>query len=124
MSTKILVIDDDESILDAVSLILQDEGYEVSSSIKGDEAVSLVHAFKPDVILLDVLMSGKDGREICMLLKRDASTRQIPIIMISAHPTAQADAKTSGADAFLAKPFDTDQLLKMISRYTSPKPHN
>lgn len=119
MSKKILIIDDDESILDAVSLVLEEEGYIVDVMLKGDEAFDKIAAFKPDAILLDVLMSGKDGRDICRKLKKDEATKNIPVIMISAHPSAKEGAIAVGADAFLPKPFDTQDLLDMVKKYTS-----
>lgn len=117
MAKKILIVDDDESILDAVSLVLEEEGYDVSVTIKGDEIFEKLEIFKPDAILLDVLMSGKDGREICKKLKKDDKTKGIPIIMISAHPSAKESTLSCGANAFLAKPFDTQELIDMVDRF-------
>lgn len=113
---KVLLIDDDESILDAISLILEDEGYLIKTTLKGEEAYHTVAEFMPDVILLDVLLSGKDGREICKNLKANPSLKHIPIILISAHPNAEKSIKTCGADYFLAKPFDTEILLKTVKK--------
>lgn len=112
---KILVVDDDESILDAISLILQDSGHTVESATKGSQVYTKVHAFQPDLILLDVLLSGSDGRTICKKLKENPETKRIPIIMISAHPTAERSVKEYGADYFLAKPFGIDELLQAVS---------
>jgi len=118
MVKRVLVVDDDESILDAISLILEEEGYEVKTVFKGQETYKAIENFKPDIILLDVLMSGNDGREICKRLKADGTTKKIPVIMISAHPTLDKGATACGAEDFLAKPFDTDDLLKKINKYT------
>jgi DNA-binding response OmpR family regulator len=117
-SSRILVIDDDESILDAIRLILETEGYFVETTFKGEETFKKVSNFKPDLILLDVLMSGTDGRHICKELKNDLVTKKIPVIMISAHPTAKKGAEESGADGFLAKPFDTTQLLETLKKHS------
>ena len=117
MQKKILVVDDDESILDAVSLLLSDYGYEVLSIFKGEEIYEKIKEFHPDLILLDVLMSGKDGREICKNLKSIADTRRIPIMMMSAHPNAKQGANECGADGFISKPFEIESLLSLISRY-------
>lgn len=117
MPNKILVVDDDESILDAISMILEDAGYEVEITFKGEETFTKINEFNPDLILLDVLMSGNDGRHICKKLKTQESTRRIPIIMISAHPSAEGSTKECGADDFLAKPFDTTELLTIIKKY-------
>jgi len=119
MSNKILVVDDDQSILEAISLILEEEEYIVQTTTKGEEVYTKLHTFKPDLILLDVLMSGKDGREICKKIKSDEKTKSIPIIMISAHPSAEKSIKECGAEDFLAKPFETKDLLQKISQFIS-----
>src|SRR4051812_19978109 len=90
----ILVIDDDPSILDATKFILEDIGYAVITSEKGEYAENLLkNNHLPDLIILDVLLSGKDGREICRILKTQENTKNIPIIMVSAHPKADASVK-------------------------------
>lgn len=116
---KILVVDDDPDILDALQLMLEDAGYEVTTSEKGDYAENLrdTNGGLPDVIILDVLLSGKDGRLICQKLKGQDETRHIPIIMISAHPNARQSVTAVGADDFVAKPFDMDELLAKIAKY-------
>ena len=118
-ATKILVVDDDPDILDALQLMLEDAGYEVTTSEKGDYAENLrdTNGGLPDVIILDVLLSGKDGRLICQKLKGQDETRHIPIIMISAHPNARQSVTAVGADDFVAKPFDMDELLAKIAKY-------
>jgi DNA-binding response OmpR family regulator len=114
---KILVVDDDLDILDALQFMLEDAGYEVTITEKGEYAENLrdTNGGLPDVIILDVLLSGKDGRIICQKLKSQEDTKHIPIIMISAHPNAKQSAQAVGADDFLAKPFDMDVLLTRIS---------
>lgn len=114
---KILVIDDDKDILEPISIILEIAGYQVFTSVKGDEAYNIVDKFRPDIILLDILMSGSDGRIICKRLKQDDSTKNIPIIMMSAHPAAKFDSTNSGAEGFIAKPFDTNILLSIIQEH-------
>jgi DNA-binding response OmpR family regulator len=117
MTKKILVIDDDESILDAVSLILEENDYEVKSTLKAEEAYPKAIEFQPDLILLDVLLSGKDGREICKDLKEQSETKDIPVVMISAHPSARASVKEFGADDFIAKPFQVEDLLSSVEKH-------
>lgn len=120
MAKRILVIDDDPGILDAVSLILTDSGYQVEILLKADKAYEKVAVFKPDLILLDVLMSGNDGREICKNLKTDSETKNIPIVLTSAHPDVSSYAKNYQADGFLAKPFDIDVLLDTVKKKMKP----
>lgn len=113
----ILVVDDDPDILVFLQVILEDEGYTVVTSEKGEYLEQLHNGGLPDLILLDMLLSGKDGREIVKYLKREPETSLIPVIMISAHPSAEKEALQAGADDFLAKPFNIDKLLAKITRH-------
>lgn len=117
MKKKILVVDDDEDILEPLALLLESEGYLVETIAKGERTQKRVASFKPDLILLDVLMSGSDGREICKQLKATAKTKKIPVILMSAHPGASKDSIDAGADAFIAKPFETVALLELIKEH-------
>lgn len=123
LGKNILVVDDDPDILDALQFTLEDAGYAVVTSLKGDYAENLRdgNGGLPDLIILDVLLSGKDGRLICRKLKSQDETRHIPIIMISAHPGARESVKEVGADDFLAKPFDVDALLARIAHHLPPR---
>lgn len=113
----ILVVDDDPDILIFLQVILEDEGYTVVTSEKGEYLEQLHNGGLPDLIVLDMLLSGKDGREIVKYLKRNPETSRIPVIMISAHPGAEKEARQAGADDFLGKPFDIEKLLAKIARY-------
>ncbi len=116
---KILVVDDDPDILDALQFMLEDAGYKVTTTEKGEYAENLhdTNGGLPDVIILDVLLSGKDGRLICQKLKSQEETKHIPVIMMSAHNNAGQSATLVGADEFMAKPFDADELLAKIAKY-------
>lgn len=120
MENKIVVVDDDEGILEVVRIVLEGEGYPVETSLNGEYFEHLDENL-PALILLDVLLAGEDGREICRRLKRDPITRHIPVIMLSAHSDAGKVADTSGADDFLEKPFDVDALIATVEKYVSPK---
>lgn len=110
---KILIADDDPAIVDALQFMLEETGYEVITTLSG-EAVPKMFEQKPDLLLLDIWMSGQDGREICRKLKSQASTGKIPIMMISANKDTEEIAKVSGANDFLSKPFEMDELLKKV----------
>lgn len=112
---RILVVDDEPDILEFLEVILKEEGYEVVISDKGEYLEQLHNGGLPHLILVDVLLSGKDGREIVRYLKSQEETKAIPIIMFSAHPSAAETARQAGADDFLAKPFDIDDLLAKIA---------
>lgn len=115
----VLAIDDDPDILDALELLLTTAGYQAQTTTKGEEICQKVHEHNPDLIILDVLLSGNDGRTICKTLKQHEDTKHIPVIMISAHPSAQESTKNCGADSFVPKPFSMDHLLGEVAKYTS-----
>ena len=116
---KILVVDDDPDILDALQFLFEFAGYEVKTTEKGEYAENLrdTNGGLPNAIILDVLLSGKDGRLICQKLKSQEETKHIPIIMISAHPNVAQSVAAVGADDFVAKPFDADKLLAIVEKY-------
>lgn len=111
-----MVADDDQGILSVIKLILEDEGYEVTVTSNG-ETVKKVTDMLPDVLLLDIWMSGHDGQEICRFLKSNEHTKKIPIILFSANKDTAQKAKECGADDFLAKPFDIDVLLAKVQQF-------
>lgn len=119
MQKTILVVDDDPDILDAITLTLEYAGYNVTTSEKADYAEKLLDKRNslPKLIILDVLLSGMDGRTICKKLKASKKTKKIPIIMISAHPDADKSTRMVGADDFLAKPFEVDELLSKVASF-------
>jgi DNA-binding response OmpR family regulator len=114
---KILVVDDEPDILEFLQVILEEEGYAVLTSEKGEFLEQLHNGSLPELILVDVLLSGKDGREIVKHLKSQEETKPIPVIMFSAHPSAEQTAREAGAEDFIAKPFEIDELLAKIGNY-------
>lgn len=115
---KILVADDDPAILEVIRLILEDEGFEVKTAVDG-EAIYKMEKDYPDVLLLDIWMSGMDGRDICTHVKKQELTKNIPIIMVSANRDTEKIAREAGADDFLTKPFEMDELVAVVKKYTA-----
>ena len=116
MKKRVLVVDDSEAILEVVKMTLEMAGYEVATSLTG-ECFRQMENDLPDLILLDVLLSGEDGRAICERLKGDEKTRHIPVILLSAHFSARDSPAMSGAEAFLPKPFHLRELIDLVKRY-------
>ncbi|MCL4503931.1 MAG: response regulator transcription factor [Deltaproteobacteria bacterium] len=113
---SILAVDDEEDILELLRYNLAREGYRVTGAATGEEAVATARAILPDLILLDLLLPGVDGLEVCRRLKSDARTRPIPIIMLSAKGE-EADIVAGlelGADDYVTKPFSPRVLLARI----------
>lgn len=113
---KILVADDDPAILEVITLILEDAGYALTTSRNG-ETVKKVQGELPDLILLDIWMSGINGSDICKHLKAKPTTKHIPIVMISANKDAKTIALEAGANDFLAKPFEITKLVSIVEKY-------
>ncbi len=111
---KILVVDDDPDIGGMIKIILEYNGYIVFLVERAGEAEKEIRNSIPDLILIDMLLSGKNGTDICSSMKNDQKTTLIPIIMFSAHPNAQQLCLDAGADDFIAKPFDMNELLAKI----------
>ncbi|HKW22812.1 MAG TPA: response regulator [Ktedonobacterales bacterium] len=112
----IIVVDDEPDIEFALTLMLGDAGYHVVAVSQADELIQRLRSEKaPDLILLDMLLAGRDGREIVRGLKADPSTCSIPVVMMSAHPRAAQEAADAGADGFLAKPFELETLVATVA---------
>lgn len=114
---RVLIIDDDQGILEAISAILELEGYTVDATDKSQYLDKIPKDKIPDIILLDLLLSGKDGTVLVEQIKGKKGMKKIPIIMLSAHPQAKEAAERVGVTDFIAKPFDMEELLSMIDKH-------
>lgn len=116
MSKKILIADDEPSIVAAVEFLLVRNGYEVHIARNGEEALKLVEARNPDLVLLDVMMPVKSGYEVCMRMREREDWRHIKIIMLSAKGRDAEVIKglSIGADVYVTKPFSTRELMAKI----------
>jgi two-component system alkaline phosphatase synthesis response regulator PhoP len=118
---RILVVDDQLDFAGIVQQNLEKEGFEVEVAYDGDEGLEKVKANPPDAIVLDVMMPGKDGYQVCSELKADAQYAEIPIILLTAvasHVTStrysHADGMSTEADDYLAKPASAEQITESI----------
>ena len=115
MTGRVMVVDDEPAILDVLRLILEDDGYEVVTATRQDEIRT--DQTRPDLILLDIWLSGVNGKEICRQLKGDPATRHIPVILVSANRDTAAIAEDCGADGSISKPFDLDAVLDLVRHH-------
>ena len=120
MSTgKILLVDDEPDIVETAAFMLRIHGYTVYTASDGLECIEKARCDQPDIILLDIMMPGMDGYEVCRKLKTDNGTKHIPVIMLSAKDndmTSRA-ADAYGADDYVIKPFDLPRLLDKLESY-------
>ena len=110
---KILIADDDPGIRDIFKMIFEDAGYSVELKENGRDLLENNYK-RPDIFLIDKQLSGIDGLNICRHLKSKKSTKDIPVIMISASPDIGPLSQKAGADDYIEKPFDLKRLLKLI----------
>lgn len=116
MSKTILVAEDDRSILEVVKIILEQEDYKTLFADKEEQIFQHIKENIPDLILLDIWLGGSNGGKIAKKIKSEKQTKHIPIIMISANNETEKIAKESGAEDFLLKPFNIDDLLQKVKK--------
>jgi DNA-binding response OmpR family regulator len=116
MPKKVLTADDEENIVTALEFLLQRRGYETRVAKNGDEALSAVETFAPDLVLLDIMMPRKSGYEVCQRMRERPEWRHIKIIMLSAKGRDVEVSKgvSLGADLYITKPFSNTELVSKI----------
>jgi len=114
LKQKILIVDDDENIAELISLYLEKEQYDTETAHDGEEALRIIEVYNPDLILLDLMLPGIDGYEVCQQVRK---TRDIPIIMLSAKGEVfdKVLGLKMGADDYMVKPFDANELIARVS---------
>ena len=124
MGRRVAVVDDDRDIRDALRGALTDEGYEVTVVPNGLRLLAALQVDKPDLIVLDVMMSWIDGFELCKAIKRNSDYQKIPVLFISAKSSQEdiTHGLQCGAIDYVTKPFDLPTLLEKIERIVGPPP--
>lgn len=115
---KILIIDDEPDIIKVVKFRLIKMGYEVMTATNGKEGLEMVRPTKPDLVLLDFRMPFLNGDEVCKEIKKDESTKHIPVILMTAsiQNALEENIQMMGADDYILKPFEPEELIKKIKR--------
>ena len=115
--TRVLVIDDEPEITDIVEAFLTEAGYSVSSENQPTNAVAKVKEFQPNVILLDIMMPGLDGYDICQQIKELPDMAHVPIIFLTGKDRADDMGRSFkvGGDMFIKKPFSCERLLEIVN---------
>jgi two-component system response regulator (stage 0 sporulation protein F) len=115
----VLVVDDDAGIREVLALLLSDEGYSIVSARNGEEALAQIARYRPDVVLLDLMMPVMPGWEVLRALRATESNTRV--VFMSAGSNARAEAIAYGADDFLAKPFTAERVLEVVARQAGPR---
>ena len=118
---RILVIDDDPDIGIMIKMMLEYKGYSVAVAVRADQAEQMIEKEKFDLLIMDMLLSGTNGIDLCRDLKSNSNTAHLPVIMISAHPNAKEICMQAGADEFISKPFDMQEILSKIQQLVNHK---
>jgi DNA-binding response OmpR family regulator len=115
---RVLIVDDDPVILRLLQINFRLEGYEVDTATRGEEALERARSDRPDVVVLDVMMPGIDGWEVCRRLKETPEARNIPIIFLSARAQDEDRERgyALGVDEYVTKPFDPSHLVEIVRR--------
>jgi CheY-like chemotaxis protein len=121
MAYKILVVDDEPTIVRLMEFILARQGHEMIVAVNGEEALQKIKAHQPDLVLLDIMMPRIDGYEVAQKLRADPQTADLPIIMLSAKAQDE-DIRRGvevGVDEYITKPFTPDHLVQVVSQHLS-----
>ena len=117
MGCRVLFIDDDPLVGKLVRDLLEQEGYQVAVAISGKEGLNIARAQPPDVFLLDIMMPGMDGFQVCEAIRRDHALRSIPVVMLTAMESQKLNeqAFAAGAELCMTKPFSPERLLNAVN---------
>lgn len=116
MGKTVLLIEDEQNIIEAVSFILSRDGWDVKIHANGHDAMEAVRARAPDVVILDVMLPGKSGFDILSEIRADGAFRDLPVLMLSARGQAKdlEMARRAGADRYMTKPFSNGEVLDAV----------
>lgn len=118
MSKKILIADDEPNIVISLEFLMQSSGYQVQTAANGDDALRHIIDFRPDLILLDIMLPRKNGFEVCQRIRENPAWNGIKVVMLTAKGRESEVTKglALGADAYITKPFSTKDLLAQVQR--------
>ena len=116
---KILVVEDEESLLKLESILLSSKGYEVHGAVDGQAALDAIDKVKPDLVLLDIMLPVIDGFEVCRRIKSNSANKHIHVVMLTAKKSREdmARGEQVGADWYITKPFKSAMVIETIQRF-------
>ena len=116
MPKEILIVDDEPDVVVPIQFLMEQQGYLVMVAERGEDALDLIYQYKPDLVILDILLPGIDGYEVCEIIRLDANYREIKIIFLTAKGREVDTAKglSLGADAYITKPFSNTELVAKV----------
>ncbi len=116
MPKEILIVDDEPGVVVPIQFLMEQQGYRVMIAERGEDALDLIYHYRPDLVLLDIMLPGIDGYEVCEIIRLDSNFRDIKIIFLTAKGREVEIAKglALGADAYITKPFSNTALVAKV----------
>ena len=124
MPKEILIVDDEPDVVVPIQFLMEQQGYRVMAAERGEDALDLIYHYKPDLVILDIMLPGIDGYEVCEIIRLDLNYRDVKIMFLTAKGREVDIAKglTLGADAYLTKPFSNDELVAKVKELLEKTP--
>jgi DNA-binding response OmpR family regulator len=114
MAEAILLVDDDPQLMHVLAMFFDLEGYHVLKARDGEQALSLLREYQPDIVLLDLMMPGVSGLDVCRHIRADKKLKKIPVLVFTAAENREEELLEAGADAYIAKPYSLDGLRATV----------
>ena len=116
MAKEILIVDDEPSVVVALQFLMEQQGYDVLVAKRGEDALEMIYKYKPDLVILDIMLPGIDGFEVCEIVRLNPDYRDIKILFLTARRDEEEIAKglALGADAYITKPFSNEKLVAAV----------
>ncbi|MBW2252717.1 MAG: response regulator [Deltaproteobacteria bacterium] len=116
MAKEILIVDDEPNVVVPIQFLMEQQGYRVMTAERGEDALDLIYQYKPDLVLLDIMLPGIDGWEVCEIIRLNPDFRDIKIVFLTAKGREEEIAKglALGADAYITKPFSNAALVAKV----------
>ena len=117
MPKEILIVDDEPSIVVPIQFLMEQQGYHVMTANRGEDALDLIYHYKPDLVLLDIMLPGIDGYEVCEIVRLNPDCRDVKIVFFTARSREMEIAKglALGADAYITKPYSNAALVAKVN---------
>ncbi len=125
MAKNILIVDDEPNAVVPIQFLMEQQGYRVMVAERGEDALDLIYQYKPDLVLLDIMLPGINGFEVCEIVRLNPEYRSIKIIFLTALGREEQVARglALGADAYITKPYSNDELVAMVKAVLEETDH-
>jgi len=118
MPKEILIVDDEPGVVVPLQFLMEQQGYNIMTAQRGEDALDLIYQYKPDLVLLDIMLPGIDGYEVCEIVRLNPDYRDVKIVFLTARRSEVEIAKglALGGDAYITKPFSNAELVALVKK--------